>query len=103
MIASINDDDTTPLAAAAILHHINFPYTASSLLLGDSTHNKTHSFKMLATQSIAARKLLQPLEANEPDINLDRVDAINVLELLGNIYDNTIEIINFNGTAAATE
>nr|AFS51935.1 DekiORF57 [Dendrolimus kikuchii nucleopolyhedrovirus] len=114
MIASINDDeamsvdmslpDTNPLAAAAMLQHINSPQTASSLLLSDETPNKTHSFKILATQSIAARKLLRPLQANEPDINLDRVDAINVLELLGNIYDNTIEVIEFAPTAAvATE
>ncbi|AGA16253.1 p12 protein [Thysanoplusia orichalcea nucleopolyhedrovirus] len=116
MIASINDNDDvdeTPqtrrnrrnrperpsasaqIAAVNMLQTINTAntQTAASLLIDDVTPNKTHSLKILSTQSAGARSLLQPMQANASTIKLNRIETVNVLDFLGNIYDNTIQVI----------
>ncbi|USC25944.1 p12 [Palpita vitrealis nucleopolyhedrovirus] len=114
MIASINDSDVDdvgtsqtrrnrrnkssvkPMAATAdMLQTINntAAQTAASLLINDLTPNKTQSLNILSTQSVGARSLLNPLQTNESTIKLNRIDTVNVLDFLGNLYDNSIQVI----------
>jgi hypothetical protein len=81
-------------ATVEMLQNLNTSRTAASLVLNDTSANKVTSFRALAAQSTAARNLLPPLETNAPTLALDRENIINVLKLLGNIYDNSIEIIS---------
>ena len=91
-----NANATSPQLAAPVdmLQNMNTSRTAASLLLEDSSENKVDSFRVLAAQSSAARSLLQPLQSNAPTIEFNRENIINSLKLMGNIYDNTIEIID---------
>ncbi|ANF29692.1 p12 [Catopsilia pomona nucleopolyhedrovirus] len=83
------------MAAVDMMQNINTSsQTAAALILNDTSVNKTQSLKVLAAQSIAARNLLEPLQSNASTIALNRIDTVNVLEFLGDIYDNTIEIVN---------
>ncbi|AVA31140.1 p12 [Oxyplax ochracea nucleopolyhedrovirus] len=109
MIASINDDDDVinvnrprrsrrnvddlNEAATNVLQNINISETAASLLINDKTTNKTNSLKILGSQSIAARNLLEPLQANASFVKLNRIETIDVLNFLGDVYDNTIKIV----------
>ncbi|QCF61116.1 p12 [Troides aeacus nucleopolyhedrovirus] len=119
MIASINDTDMdthdnmsqarrnrrnraparpsaqTQMAAVDMLQTINTAasQTAASLLINDITPNKTESLKILSTQSVGARSLLEPMQANASTIKLNRIETVNVLDFLGSVYDNTIQVI----------
>lgn len=117
MIASINDGMSEPrappppsrrstrttatarpaareqLAAVDVMRNINSLSTAATLIIEDATPNKVDSLNVLAAQSIAARKLLAPLQSNAPVVKLNRLEAMDVLELLTNVYDNVFEVI----------
>lgn len=85
----------TQMAAVDMLQTINTAasQTAASLLINDITPNKTESLKILSTQSVGARSLLEPMQANASTIKLNRIETVNVLDFLGSVYDNTIQVI----------
>nr|QXI73279.1 P12 [Bombyx mori nucleopolyhedrovirus] len=90
-----NPSAQTQMAAVDMLQTINTTasQTAASLLINDITPNKTESLKILSTQSVGARNLLEPMQANETKIKLNRIETVNVLDFLGSVYDNTIQVI----------
>ncbi|AAK85653.1 hypothetical protein [Epiphyas postvittana nucleopolyhedrovirus] len=112
MIASINDDADTPprrrrrsqernrsparLAAADMLHNINNAQTAASFIVNDASEKKINSLTTLGNQSIAARKLVESLQANAPTIKLNREDTVNVLQFLSDVYTNQLEVVNIS-------
>ncbi|ABL76031.1 p12 [Maruca vitrata nucleopolyhedrovirus] len=111
MIASINDNDAdnarrnrrnrpsaakpNQMAVVDMLETINTAasQTAASLLINDATPNKTESLKILSTQSVGARSLLESMQSNASTIKLNRIETVNVLDFLGSVYDNTIQVI----------
>ncbi|ACQ57279.1 P12 [Bombyx mandarina nucleopolyhedrovirus] len=90
-----NPSAQTQMAAVDMLQTINTTasQTAASLLINDITPNKTESLKILSTQSVGARNLLEPMQANATKIKLNRIETVNVLDFLGSVYDNTIQVI----------
>jgi hypothetical protein len=116
MIASINDDDnsdvetlrprrrrthrdnspeTLPLQNAAVnmLQNLNNSKTVASIILDDQNEYKIDSIRKLASHSVAARKLITPLEQKTRDIKLNRAETVDVLKLMSNIFDNTISVV----------
>lgn len=111
MIASIGDSSDPPrrsrrlqqrapsptpvqLAAADMLYNINNTQTAATFIVNDTSENKIASLTTLGNQSIAARKLVDTLQAKEPTIKLNRQDTVNVLQFLSDIYTNQLEVVN---------
>nr|WRK23068.1 p12 [Bombyx mori nucleopolyhedrovirus]WRK23206.1 p12 [Bombyx mori nucleopolyhedrovirus]WRK23344.1 p12 [Bombyx mori nucleopolyhedrovirus]WRK23482.1 p12 [Bombyx mori nucleopolyhedrovirus]WRK23758.1 p12 [Bombyx mori nucleopolyhedrovirus] len=90
-----NPSAQTQMAAVDMLQTINTvaSQTAASVLINDVTPNKTESLKILSTQSVGARNLLEPMQANATKIKLNRIETVNVLDFLGSVYDNTIQVI----------
>lgn len=121
MIASINDDDHSDVenvettrrrrrnrhnnpaaprpsvpnqnSAINMLQNMNTSKTVAAMILEDSSEKKVNSINNLAPQSVAARKLLSPLQTNALNIPLNRNETIDVLKLMSNIYDNTISVV----------
>ncbi|AAP29877.1 unknown [Choristoneura fumiferana multiple nucleopolyhedrovirus] len=111
MIASISDSAEPPrrsarlqqrsqspvqLAAAEMLHNMNGAQTAASFIVKDASENKIASLTTLGNQSIAARKLVESLQANLPTIKLNREDTANVLQFLSDVYSNQLEVVNIS-------
>ena len=114
MIASIGDSSEPPprrsrrhqtqprsrspqhLAAAEMLHNINNAQTAATFIVNDSSVNKISSLTTLGNQSIAARKLVESLQANASTIKLNREDTVNVLQFLSDLYTNQLEVVNIS-------
>lgn len=79
-----------------MLHNMNSADTAAAFIIKDPSENKINSLTTLGTQSIAARKLVESLQTNAATIKLNREDTINVLQFLGDIYENRLEVVNFS-------
>lgn len=108
MIASISDSaprgrrraprapSPDQLAAAEVLHNLNGAETAASFIVKDASENKVASLATLGSQSIAARKLVEALQARAPSVKLNREDAVNVLQFLGDVYSNQLEVVSIS-------
>ncbi|BAE72340.1 P12 [Hyphantria cunea nucleopolyhedrovirus] len=117
MIASISDNTDSPrrsrrlqppttaqtpapapvqLEAAEMLHNMNESQTAASFIVNDASENKIASLTILGNQSIAARKLVESLQANASTIKLNREDTVNVLKFLSDVYTNQLEVVNIS-------
>ncbi|QDL56959.1 P12 [Dione juno nucleopolyhedrovirus] len=113
MIASINDSAqystrrtrrapasqnnlSAHLAAAEMLHNMNETQTAAAFIVNDTSENKIASLSTLGNQSIAARKLVESLQADAPTVKLNREDTVNVLQFLSDVYTNQLEVVSLS-------
>ncbi|AAC59102.1 unknown [Orgyia pseudotsugata multiple nucleopolyhedrovirus] len=94
--AQQQDRPPTQLAAAEMLHNMNGAETAASFIVKDASENKIASLTTLGNQSIAARKLVESLQAGAPTIKLNREDTVNVLKFLNDVYTNQLEVVNIS-------
>lgn len=113
MIASIGDSAEAPrqssrrpqtrraqspvqVETAEMLHNINSAQTAATFIVNDSSQNKIASLTTLGNQSIAARRLVESLQANASTIKFNREDTVNVLQFLSDVYTNQLEVVNIS-------
>ncbi|BBD51421.1 P12 [Samia ricini nucleopolyhedrovirus] len=83
-----------PEVAAEMLRSMNGARTAAAFILNDASENKVASLTTLGSQSIAARKLVDSLQASAPTIKLNREDTVNVLQFLNDVYSNRLEVLD---------
>ncbi|AWW14447.1 hypothetical protein KM620_gp087 [Hyposidra talaca nucleopolyhedrovirus] len=89
-VATNNEINST----AALINTLNESNnTVASVILRDPSVNKVDSFKMLSPGSAVAKQILKDIENDKENMQLNTMRATNILRLLNNIYDDTLQIV----------
>ncbi|UOQ18876.1 P12 [Olene mendosa nucleopolyhedrovirus] len=82
------------LNPAPLINALNDNMSSVALhILNDTSENKADTFEKLSKASAAAKSILADIQDNQETMRLDATRGVAVLQLLNNIYDNTIRLI----------
>nr|ANS70990.1 protein p12 [Lymantria dispar multiple nucleopolyhedrovirus] len=62
-------------------------------ILSDTSEKKQNSFEMLSKVSGVAKTILNDIEQNRQSLHLDVTKGIGTLQMLNNIYDNSVGMV----------
>ncbi|QNV47806.1 p12 [Alphabaculovirus altersperidaniae] len=87
-----DDDDNNVNDANRLLQNLNETQTVADLILNDSDQQKRIAIGVIGRHSAVAKTILDNIDEDE-SLRLGTVNAINVLKLMSDIYDNKIPVV----------
>ena len=91
--SSNNDTDNDAIYADQLLHSLNETQSVADLILNDTDTKKLVSLGVISRHSAIAKTVIDAIDEDE-SLRLGTVNAINVLKLMSDIFDNKIAIVN---------
>ena len=91
--ASRDDDNDRTIYADELLQSLNSTTTVADLILNDTDRNKLVSLGVISRHSAIAKTIIDAIDDNE-SLRLGTVNAINVLKLMSDIFDNKLAVVN---------